>query len=297
MNERGCGEATKDIAIVTLNYLAAEETRELLESALENFPGARVIVVDNGSPEPVREKLKQTVALHGNARLELLPGNLGFARGFNHGIAAARKEGFRFVAVSNNDVLFNDKRLFDSLRNTYGETSCAVVGPRILSADGFDQNPFMFSRPSARKAKAMYRKAFYWNFLKIPVLKVFPGGVFRYARARKWRRENTRTCALLQESGKTQVYALHGAFMFFTPRFFEHYQGFYDGTFLFGEEMILAEMLYQKSLKSFLDSNVSVLHKEDRTSRLIWGNQVQLEPLMHARRSAAIWYKDFYLNS
>ncbi len=285
-----------EFAIVVLNYNTVNETKEFLESAQKNFPGIRIFVIDNGSAKEKQERLREYVSRYNSVTLEMLPNNVGFAKGFNYGIQKAREEGYNFIAASNNDVLFNDKNLFHRLLDAYKKTSCAVIGPRICTLDGREQNPFAFSRPSAKEARKIYLHYFLWGLAKLPLKKVLPVKFVNWWRARRNRNGNKNVdinpCTFLVE-----VYALHGAFLVFCPPFFEHYDGFFDGTFLYGEERILAEMLRCKNLRSVYDKRVSVLHKEDRTCTETFGGQEKLGAFLHARKSTIIWYREFYLKA
>lgn len=54
--------------------------------------------------------------------------------------------------------------------------------------------------------------------------------------------------------------------MIFTPSYFKYYNGFYENTFLYCEEFILAERLIKKDLKCFFENSLNVLHKESKST-------------------------------
>lgn len=287
-----------DIAIVVLNYLAVRETAEFLCSIEDLFPGIRIVVVDNGSPEPLRSDLLATVKKFPNTTLETLPENLGFARGMNHGIQIARREGFEFVAVSNNDVLFKDPALFRGLLESWTQTDCAIVGPDILTPAGISQNPVFSVRPTEEEAGRIVASASYLGIVRVLLFsrlkKILPESFVKTVRSlRKWCSKSTISTIENNHDLPHKVYALHGAFLLFCPVFFNHYEGFCEETFLYGEELILGEMLYRKGLIAVYNPMVSIFHKEDATSTLIWGGQTRLSPLLHARKSITLWFRKF----
>lgn len=288
-----------DIAVVVLNYLAVQETAEFLCSIEDLFPGIRIVVVDNGSPEPLRNDLLATVKKFPNVTLEALHENLGFARGMNHGIRVARNEGFKYVAVSNNDVLFPDPSLFRVLLDAEAQTGCAVVGPDIRTPVGTHQNPFFVSRPAREEALRILESVAYPKIARTLLFqwlkKVLPEPVVKILK--KFRKESAQSPfahTVNVSAGLSPVYALHGAFLMFCPAFFNHYEGFWEETFLYMEELILAEMLHRKGLNAIYAPTVSLFHKEDATSNLVWGGQTRLVPLLHARKSTLLWFRKFY---
>jgi GT2 family glycosyltransferase len=125
------------VAIVNYN------TRADLERCLENLhdePHAEVIVVDNastdGSVAMVREKFSW-------ATVEESGGNLGYGGGAN--IALRRCE-TPFLLLLNSDVIVPPGALAALTRHLEAHPETAVVGPRLLNADGSHQNscyPFL----------------------------------------------------------------------------------------------------------------------------------------------------------
>ncbi len=67
--------------------------------------------------------------------------NVGFARGNNIGIEYLMKKGIFDVLVINGDTIINQKNYLEKLDNLSLEKNCGVIGTKILSADGYNQNP------------------------------------------------------------------------------------------------------------------------------------------------------------
>ena len=58
----------------------------------------------------------------------------------------------------------------------------------------------------------------------------------------------------------------------FTPDYFKRYDGFYNKTFLYNEEIILYMRCERYGLKMKLINDVSIYHKEDKSSELSFNN-------------------------
>ena len=245
--------------IVILHYLSLKETVLLIDEIInsEAFGKLNIYVVDNGSFNNSGKELLKKYRNFKNIKIILNDKNLGFAKGNNLGIARAIKDGCDFVICSNNDieVKITDKFLNKIIEVYETDRNIAVVGPRILTKSGEEQNPLLVNRPkfNTLKARIIYTTKVGKILYYLKNIYVFPF-ISKIKRKRNIIKENL-------SSG--YVYALHGSFLIFTPTFFKHFQGFDEGTFLYGEEIILAEMLYRKNLKSYFLSDIEVLHKED----------------------------------
>lgn len=103
-------------------------TRRCLDSLLAcRLEQAEVIVVDNGSEDQTPAGLEEYGA---RVRAIRLPENLGFVRGMNAGIAAARED--NDVVLLNNDLVFEQVDWLDRLRDTaYAAADHGIVGCRM----------------------------------------------------------------------------------------------------------------------------------------------------------------------
>ena len=102
----------------------------------------RVVVVDNASTDGSIEDLRSRAP---EACVVVSPGNVGYARGVNLGIAATRTP---FVAVVNPDAVVEPGTTDAMLDRLDREPELAAVGPRIVNSDGTDY-------PSARSIPSM----------------------------------------------------------------------------------------------------------------------------------------------
>ncbi|MBN8728303.1 MAG: glycosyltransferase [Xanthomonadales bacterium] len=130
-------------ALIVLAWNQWPLTRRCLDSLLASeLDQAEVIVVDNGSEDDTAAGL---AAYAGRVRVVPLPENLGFVRGMNAGIAAARPDDD--VVLLNNDLVFTQADWLGRLRDAayaapdHGVVGCRLLGPeaegRLYHAGGF----------------------------------------------------------------------------------------------------------------------------------------------------------------
>ena len=286
-------EILRTVAVVVLNYITYNETKEFVASLHKFYPGIRTIIVDNGSDEDIIERMKELGKTYENVTVHPIGKNLGFARGNNIGIRAALREGYRYIVCTNNDILFKKSNTLEILKDSMEKTGSAIIGPRILNLKGKNQNPFLPLRPSQKEAKRIYKNN---TLLRKLVLIFTPESIIKFLCSLK-HKLNKQKVSNKKFINSDYVYALNGAFLIFGPLFFEFYNGFDEGTFLYGEEIILAEMLFSKKIKAFYESRATVIHKEDRTSSIVWGSEKKLQPQLYSSHSVKYWYKNFYLKN
>jgi GT2 family glycosyltransferase len=132
------------ISIIIVNWNTQDILKGCLESIYAHPPGfaCEVIVVDNGSsdgsPQMVEAGFPQVVLVKN-------PENRGFAAANNQGIAIAK--GSRYVLLLNSDTVVLEGALDKTVAFADAHRDGAVVGCRVLNADGSLQ-PTCFRFPS-----------------------------------------------------------------------------------------------------------------------------------------------------
>lgn len=125
------------ISVVIVSYRTGPILWESLKHALNAEGVGEVILVDNGNPDDVSQRLQEMVSQ--NARLTLITGhgNIGFAKACNLGASRARGEHLLFL---NPDALLPTEGALDLLRAglTYGGETWAA-GPKLQNPDGSEQ--------------------------------------------------------------------------------------------------------------------------------------------------------------
>jgi GT2 family glycosyltransferase len=119
-------------ALIILAWNQWALTRRCLDSLLAlSLDEAEIIVVDNGSDDGTADGLG---AYAGRIRVLRLPENLGFVRGMNAGIAAAREDDD--VVLLNNDLVFDQSGWLNRMRDAaYAAADHGIVGCRMLGPE------------------------------------------------------------------------------------------------------------------------------------------------------------------
>lgn len=141
----GTGVTAPAWAAVVVNHDAGPLLLACVRSlAADTSAGAppEVVVVDNASSDGSPERL---LAVEPSVRLVRAPGNLGYARGANLGIAATRAP---VVAVCNPDAEVAPGTAAAVLARFAADPGTGAVGPRIRNSDGTDY-------PSARAVPSL----------------------------------------------------------------------------------------------------------------------------------------------
>jgi N-acetylglucosaminyl-diphospho-decaprenol L-rhamnosyltransferase len=131
-------------AAVVVNYEAGPLLARCVQSVRADASAGEpeVVVVDNGSSDGSVGQLRAACP---DVPVVLAPGNVGYARGNNLGIAATRAP---VVAVLNPDTELTPGTAAALLRRFDGEPRLAAAGPRIRNVDGTDY-------PSARSVPSV----------------------------------------------------------------------------------------------------------------------------------------------
>jgi hypothetical protein len=116
------------VSAVVVHWQDLADTLGCVESVRAE-PGVDVLVVDNGSREPVGDTLA------GRATCLRSPENLGYAGGANLGIRAALAGGADVVLVLNNDVRLRQGATASALETLSADRRIGIVGPKVLARE------------------------------------------------------------------------------------------------------------------------------------------------------------------
>ena len=116
------------VTAVVVHWQDLADTRGCVES-LAGEPGVEVIVVDNGSREPVGTALGPGVAVLHSAE------NRGYAGGANLGIRAALARGADVVLLLNNDARVRRGATAAAVAALAADARIAAVGPKVLARE------------------------------------------------------------------------------------------------------------------------------------------------------------------
>lgn len=222
------------IAVIILNYMTWEETlKEVgIIKSLNNSSALDIIVVDNASPNDSYERLAS--CSENNFILLKSESNNGYASGNNIGLRYSYAKEYKYAWILNNDILIEDKDILAKLIGVFKDSSVAVVNPDILAPDGH-----LFNRDSQRPD--FYDFTFGMNSYRKKGRKVEDLGGYGY------------------------VYRPQGCCMVVDLEKLNSVDYMDEHTFLYSEEMILAERLLKKSYRCACCLDASAVHNHSTT--------------------------------
>lgn len=268
----------RKIGIIIVSYHNPKGTERYLKKELTklSFPYTLIVVDVDASPESSK-KLAESCGLfyleenntaasipRTNKYLISCRKNLGYARGNNLGVKFLNKCGnFTHYLFSNDDIEIKDPNTLTKLAEKLdADSSLGCIGPRIIGLDGHDQSPHM-------RYISPYRMIG-WNIL--PFLRTKKG----------------RVNILQQKPSNSICYWVCGAFMMVKADYFLQAGMFDDSTFLYFEEVILAERLLQINKKVYFLADVEVLHYEGGSS-----SNINLRKQQFLIDSQVLYYKKY----
>lgn len=253
------------LAYVILHYMAGEDTIECAESILKVSENSNhnvlIIIVDNGSTNHSIDKINEAFGQSSSVVILRSEKNLGFARGNNLGFTYAKKI-FKadFIVQLNNDTIISQSDFNDVIIRKYEETNYDVLGPDIVTADGYHQNP-------GRKQFWTLRELSWFRFKKrIRILLSYLYIDSLLEKGIKQVKEIYRKDTLV---GDVKDTILHGACLIFSPKYINRFNGLCGDTFLYFEEDILKMQADYYGLIMLYSSELSIYHKEDVATNFV----------------------------
>lgn len=256
------------VAYVILHYLAGKDTMECAASILEATAASahktHIVIVDNGSTNGSYAEICAVYAEHPQVTLLHSDENLGFARGNNLGFRYAKYDlKADFIVMLNNDTILSQKDFNEVLVRKFEETGYGVLGPDIVTADGYHQNPGSKQSWSLKelwvdRMKKRVRIALSYMCLDAVISQAITS-VKEVYRAEKLEEEVYHTI-------------LHGACFVFSTAYIEQFDGLHDETFLYMEEDILKLYADHYGFLMLYTPELSVFHKEDAATNMVSGS-------------------------
>ena len=237
-----------DILIVGVIYNTFPETIQYLESTLPfREQDVRVILVDN-SDQAITGYLKTILEKNPEVIYLRSPSNIGYFHGATLGLDHFVQEygGWpSWTLVTNVDILFPDSQMVEKIRANEEIPNLGVIAPKILSARwGTDYNPELIKRyslPRLRFYQAIYSLTLFNNlYIGLSYLKKLVQGFWKRTHS-----EKLDSIAL----PPVEIYAPHGSCILFHRNYFARGGRLNHISFLFGEEIFVAETTKKLELK------------------------------------------------
>jgi GT2 family glycosyltransferase len=240
------------ILYILVNFFNEREIVDFIDTELaaQSVPNLQVVVIDNGSSGKLLEDIQRR-----GVKL-LRPGaNLGYLGAANFAIKQYTTSGTypKSIILSNADMRFATSSSLNDLL-TLSPVEADVLGPAILSSSyGENLNPFYEKRISRSKLRFL-----------ITVFSVYPAYLAYQFLGLLSKKIKKNTNANGNDS--RYVYALHGSIMVFRDTFFQKAGNLDYGSFLFAEELYIAEIAVKNSIRLYMNSSVKVFHEEHTTT-------------------------------
>lgn len=245
-------------AIIVINYKNEEMTISFVKNELSKLSSdIKIVIVNNGADETsdkvLCDGLGAVLINDVNTSVETCdfyvissPENLGFAKANNlAGQFAIRRLGAEYLLFSNNDIRIIDADIIERLESKY-ETSekIGMIGPKVVGLSGDLQSPGPF---------VTFMDRYVLMYIATPFM----------SKEKKASRFNLDYQSKAKEGFH---YKLSGCFFMMSSADFIACGMMDPNTFLYGEEMILAERLAKIRKAAYYLPDVSIVHAHGVTT-------------------------------
>ncbi|MBX3705067.1 MAG: glycosyltransferase family 2 protein [Pseudomonadales bacterium] len=239
-------------AYVCTNFNNTSYTLAAIRSLYRCDPNKQLVyvVVDNASAPVEAESLsgleREFVGLH----LIRSERNLGYFSGLNLGLDYVRRfhSDVAWVIVGNNDLVFSDHFVETLANKSEVYSQYAVIAPNIVTLDGDRQNPHIREHIGLARIRAY--DTYYSSYLLARLIAKIVG-----VGRRHFNRRDQSGYATARE-----IYACHGSCFVLSRKFFETFGELWAPTFMFGEEVFLAEQVAKSSMRILYSPELEVIH-------------------------------------
>lgn len=265
------------VVIVILNYMNYQETISCVNSALlQKGTEFKIVVVDNGSTNESYKIIMERYCNNRQVRVLKSKENLGFAKGNNLGIKFAKEKlKADFILLLNSDTIVTDEYYISKMISNYDE-SVGVIGSEIRLRNKKVQKP-------------------YCEYVEFPATLLYYLKIFNELYG--WNIFGNQIDKLLKKYKKKII--LHGSAFMLTPSYLKQYNGLYNKTFLYGEEILLYLLCKRANLKQVYVSDTNIWHKEDQSSKYLFKNKnaIKMKYLFQSYKYVVIESFKNYINN
>jgi len=227
--------------------IIAYNSGSLLPSCLHSIQNAlagmehQILVLDNGSPEPLREEMPSHFPgvefIHSSV-------NMGFGKACN---AAAGKAVHPYLFFVNPDTLVSSDTFRSTLEYIVAKPNAGIVGCRILNGDGTIQ--WACRRNIPTPMAAIYKT--------LGLAALFP----------KSRRFGAYNLTYLDPDQEAEVEAISGSFFCVARNTYIQVKGFDESFFMYGEDLDICVRVRQAGYQNFYFPGTSIVHFKGQSSK------------------------------
>ncbi len=272
---------TDKILVICVDYQSENETISYVSDIRSQSISDQIdiIVVCNSGTQ----KLDRALSNFSDIYLYDFHQNMGYFPAADAGLQEYLKvnEMPKLVIVSNTDIRIKQDRFFDKLLNA--PYCFDVLGPSIINLIGQDQNPFIRKRLTISKLKFLlnvfrfYPLYYLYSYLSNIKIKIKSG----------FQKTDVGDNDLRHES----IYAPHGSFIVFAQSYFSKGGDLSHDSFLYGEELYVAETAIKYSMNVVFEKSLCIEHLEHVTTGLI-GSRKKAKYLYDATKHILIKFYD-----
>lgn len=281
------------ILTICVNYNNESEVINFVNEVCsqKDYSGQKIVVADNSDQEVSSNAIinlqnNKDVLVYHSGR------NLGYFGGAYWGMQQYLKDFHlpEWTIVCNTDIHFPEDDFFIKLCNYHKDNPPAVVAPDIILASSgglplsrIHQNPNMIERPS-RWRMHLYS----WMFRYYPSYIIW-----EVISSMRYKIINTLGSKKQQDFAdkRLKIYAPFGAFVIFNKSYFKAGGTLQHGTFLFGEEVFVAETARRLKLDVLYDPRLRITHQGHSSMSLI-----KLKKKAFYTHKAAVYCADTFFN-
>jgi GT2 family glycosyltransferase len=255
-----------EILCICVNYGNEADTLDYVSDLLSQEIDLRVeiIIVDNYECDREKTLLKDTELVSDTIEIYRSGSNLGYFGGAKWAleeylVASAIPE---WIIVSNSDIRLARTSFLSTLVDLHKRNAPEVIAPKVISGlTGLNQNPHFRHRPSSWKIhsyKSIYRFRVIFSFYRL--LHIIKSKFLIWRKSVNGiERDEDKPCT---------VYAPHGSIVIFNGDFFVKGGTLDYGSFLFGEEIFIAETASSLGLNVLYEPRLVAFHREHATTKM-----------------------------
>ena len=263
--ESNGAQREQSVVVIGVNYRSDDVALEFVRSLGQASHSGRVtiVLVDNTERDDSSALFQLVRRESPNAMCMKAPSNLGYFGGARFGLSEYlnRAELPDWIIVSNVDIDFRNVGFLKGLQNLAGLSDVGVVAPCIWSdIYARDRNPKMVARMTRRQIH-FYIWLYRHRYLAMAY-------VFVACQAKQLLRvfahdkSPSAGCEVEHEMRPRPIYAAQGSCIIFTKEYFLRGGNLNHPSFLFHEEIFVAETARRLNLQVVYDPRIQVFHND-----------------------------------
>lgn len=247
----------KNIGVIVLNYLAYNETDNVVNQFLDlpkDDVNLKIVIVDNNSNNESYQFLSNKFNNNNLVSVYKTNKNLGFANGNNYGYCQLKKI-FNpdYVIFSNSDIVLKSDELFHWIISSDKKYNFGVLGPSVYSL-----RYKVHQNPCNNWSENLYYNYLLLSRMKLQLLKMKLNQIIPIFKKNK---PKSMPIDATDYQLVTFKKTLHGSFLVMSKKYLNHFSTPFDkGTFLYMEEAIIRIRCERSNLSMVYDPTYEVNH-------------------------------------